>query len=519
MYKVLIVDDEPKQREGLRMFIEWELYGFSVVDTASNGEEALEKYQIHSPELVIADIRMPGMDGLQLIQRLREEDPQLHILILSGYADFEYAKIAIANRTDGYLLKPVDEDELIQYLHSIRQVMDEAKKASKWQDVSKEWTREAFIQSILSGAMDHDEFTLHEQANRLDLLWKKYQVLLVVSAQNEKNDTNELNILRRKLNTRFEECGRGYVFSHHGYVGVLLKEPLLEVEYDDVYQELQGSDGAEITIVLGDRVQELRDIPHSYTSALELIKLQFFFDRGRLLSGELLSKIRSHAAEAATGSQEKSSDSVEEHLYYAMESGNFDAVKQWIAEFGHTLIRLHLSEAEIKQRFVELLTLIYGRELKQRPELQNQCKGYCDQVADIYRVRTIGEMFKQAESLLQSIALSSGEDTGKHREVRIMLDLIHRNFRDNLKLETLSGVFNYNSAYLGKLFKNETGEYFNTYLDKVRIENAKGYLEEGLKVYQVAEKVGYTNVDYFHAKFRKYVGTSPSAYRKKAGNE
>lgn len=517
MYKVLIVDDEPKQREGLRMFIEWENYGFRVVDTASNGEEALEKYQTYSPELVIADIRMPGMDGLQLIERLREQDPQLHILILSGYADFEYAKKAMTNRADGYLLKPVDEDELIQYLYRIEQVIDEAKKASLWQNVSKEWTREAFIQSILSGSMEHDEFTLHEQADRLGLLWRKYQILLVVSPKDERSDVNEANRLRRKLGARFEECGRGYVFSHQGYVGVLLQEPLLEVEHDDVYQELQESGAAEFTVVLGERVRELGDIPLSYTSALELIKQQFFFERGRILSGELLDKLRSH--ETDIEAEEKNTSNAEEQLYYAVEVGNLDAIKQFIVEFGHTLIRRHFNEGEIKQRFVELLTLIHGRELKQRPELQSQSKGYCDRVADIYRVRTIGDMFEQVGSLLQSIAPPMNEDTGRHREVRIMLDLIHRNFRDNLKLETLSGIFNYNSAYLGKLFKNETGEYFNTYLDKVRIENAKGYLEEGLKVYQVAEKVGYTNVDYFHAKFRKYVGTSPSAYRKKAGNE
>ena len=96
-----------------------------------------------------------------------------------------------------------------------------------------------------------------------------------------------------------------------------------------------------------------------------------------------------------------------------------------------------------------------------------------------------------------------------------MIDLINRNYFENLKLETLADVFNYNSAYLGKLFKNVTGEYFNTYVDKVRIEKAKQLLDQGMKVYQVAEKVGYTNVDYFHSKFRKYVGTSPSAHRKK----
>ena len=96
-----------------------------------------------------------------------------------------------------------------------------------------------------------------------------------------------------------------------------------------------------------------------------------------------------------------------------------------------------------------------------------------------------------------------------------MIDLIHRNYHENLKLESLAEVFNYNSAYLGKMFKNQTGEYFNTYLDKVRIEKAKQLLEEGLRVYQVTERVGYTNVDYFHSKFKRYTGTAPSAYRQK----
>lgn len=93
-------------------------------------------------------------------------------------------------------------------------------------------------------------------------------------------------------------------------------------------------------------------------------------------------------------------------------------------------------------------------------------------------------------------------------------ELINRRYNENLKLETLSELFNYNSAYLGKMFKNTTGEYFNTYVDKVRIEKAKQFLAQGMKVYEVAEKVGYMNPDYFNAKFRKYVGLSPSSFRK-----
>jgi two-component system response regulator YesN len=89
------------------------------------------------------------------------------------------------------------------------------------------------------------------------------------------------------------------------------------------------------------------------------------------------------------------------------------------------------------------------------------------------------------------------------------------NYYKDLKLEVLSSLFNYNSAYLGKLFKSSTGKYFNTYLDLVRIEKAKQFLKEGLKVYQVAPKVGYNDIDYFSVKFKKYVGVSPSSYKGK----
>lgn len=104
--------------------------------------------------------------------------------------------------------------------------------------------------------------------------------------------------------------------------------------------------------------------------------------------------------------------------------------------------------------------------------------------------------------------------SGRGNEIKKITEIINRRYNENLKLETLSELFCYNSAYLGKMFKNTTGEYFNTYVDKVRIEKAKEFLTQGMKVYEVAEKVGYMNPDYFNAKFRKYVGISPTSYRK-----
>ncbi|SME90617.1 response regulator transcription factor [Paenibacillus barengoltzii] len=537
MIKVLIVDDEPKLREGLRTFIDWGAYGYEVVDTAANGNEALEKYQQYLPDLVVADIRMPGMDGLQLIEKLRTQDPNLHILILSGYADFSYAKKAMTHRADGYLLKPVDEDELKDYLWKIKLTIDEERASEQWKHVTTEWNREALIQSVLTGEDEEDSTPLCERAHEVGISGKVFQILLLAPQMEGDTDAHINALIRKTLVRQFEETGRGWVFAIHSKFGALLKEPLLSVELTGIYRELAAelADlGIRYSVAIGEKVGCMTEIRESYRTACDLVRRHFFLDQGTILTPDSLSAgtdpvagsgigavsgrgtgsdVNSGASPSMSAGPELSTDELGEQLFYAVDIGNRDAVKSLLHQLGEAYKGEGAMENEIKNRYVELLTTIFSKALKQSPELQNRSKEFSDGYSKIQKAYSILELNGQAEQLLQQIMNQLGED-GKHREVKIMLDLIHRNYSENLKLETLSGIFNYNSAYLGKLFKNTTGEYFNTYLDKVRIEKAKHYLEEGLKVYQVAEKVGYTNVDYFHSKFRKYVGTSPSAYRK-----
>ncbi|RIX52651.1 DNA-binding response regulator [Paenibacillus nanensis] len=513
MIKVLIVDDEPKQREGLRAFIDWQSYGYIVVDTASSGNEAIEKYKAYRPDLVITDIRMPGMDGLQLTGQLRAMDAKLHFLILSGYADFEYAKKAMAYKADGYLMKPVDEEELIEYLKKIKDQIDREKSSERWQHVSKEWGREAFIRSLLTGASEQND-RMEEEARELGLLWNSYQVLLLSLKQGEDEELEPavLTGLWKRLSAMFEQTGRGFVFMYQAKIGVLLKEPILSVETEDVYQDirkaLEGT-GTDFSASLGHKVCAIRDVASSYASARDLNKKHFFIGEGKLLCPDMQEKKEA----SASGDDSRSAETCKEQLYYALEVGNKETMQALLRRMGESLVAEGYGEAAIKRRFVELLTSILAKGIKDFPQLQSWSNDHSDFIADIYNARTLEAIYNKSGYFLEQM-MSQLSKGGNHHEVKMMLDIINRNFSDNLKLETLSGIFNYNSAYLGKLFKNATGEYFNTYLDKVRIEKAKALLEEGMKVYQVAEKVGYTNVDYFHTKFRKYVGTSPSAYRK-----
>ena len=125
MYKVLIVDDEPIVREGLEFIIDWQDFGFTIVDKAENGRMGLEKINALDPDLVITDVRMPGIDGIEMIRKVRKEGIKTRFIILSGYSDFTYAKDALSLNVVSYLLKPIEEAELIEELLKIKEDLKE----------------------------------------------------------------------------------------------------------------------------------------------------------------------------------------------------------------------------------------------------------------------------------------------------------------------------------------------------------------------------------------------------------
>lgn len=516
MIKVLIVDDEPKLREGLKSIVPWRELGFQIADTAANGNEALEKHKLHAPDVMVVDIRMPGMDGLQLIEAIRAVDSQVHLLILSGYADFDYAQKAISHRVDGYLLKPVDEGELAAYLVQVKESIEQEREQDAKNKEAEEGNRELLIQGLITDEEAPDERRI-QSAERLGLMWEYYQVLLIhVHGSDEASQELDI-VMKRKLVGLFEENGRGVVFSLNAYIGVLLPIRIhSQTGRKELYRELDlaaSEIGVAYTAAVGLHVHGIEQIAASYRSARELIRQRFFFE-----SGELLFQKSEWFGEDMKPCDGHMYDSVlfTDQLYYAVDVGNDHVLTTLMSSAAGAMIREQFTEEEIKGLFVEMLTGVQNKLTQHHSELQSRTKEYSDRIASIYRQRSIHDLCRHSVQFLEELIAHAGKG-GKDQEMKRIIDLIQRNYGENIKLETLASVFNYNSAYLGKMFKNTTGEYFNTYLDKVRIDKAKNFLKQGMKVYQVAEKVGYTNVDYFHSKFKKYVGTSPSNFRKEPG--
>ncbi|MGV2887041.1 response regulator transcription factor [Paenibacillus taichungensis] len=511
MYKVLLVDDEPSIREGLTTIIDWEKYGFQVIATAASGREAITRFEELEPDLTIIDIRMPGMTGLDVIEEVRQHHPGSHFLILSGYADFDYAKKAISFGVDGYLLKPVDEEEIISELERISVMLTRERETLARHAGEDTAYREHQIEALLF------EGTETMEANALGLNWSQYQVVLL--EMHAEPDLQRGSVVKRRLAEAFDQKDRGIVFSFHSGLGLLCKEPILTVQSaQSLYDELEGLLG-EWNILMyaaaGQQVDSTADIAHSYNQANSVLGGRFLFAEKRIMlwNEDEKSKISSGSIVVnEEESDEPDEAELADKLYYALDIRSSESVMRVLTEMEERLIPHHQTEQAIKTAFSQVFSLAINKLAATNQHMQSLMQEHSVLITEVYHQLTLLDLKVMAAEHLNRLIQRMGGGS-KDTVLKQMIEFIRRNPGENLKLEVLAEVFNYNSSYLGKLFKNHTGEYFNAFLDKVRMEKAKELLDEGLKVHQVAARVGYANVDYFHGKFKKYVGESPSAYK------
>ncbi|MDQ0230744.1 response regulator transcription factor [Metabacillus malikii] len=500
MYKVIIVDDEPMIRKGLQAIIPWEELGFEVVDNAKNGREGYEKYKQYKPDLMILDIKMPEMNGVTLLEKIRDEDDWIHFLILSGYAEFDYAKRAIGSRCDGYLLKPIDEDEMVAYIKEIYQKLEKKKQITELIESDKEKQQKEIVRSYIFGRemnVEHSKLAESQQ-----LTSPNYQIG-IISTGDEKTGIKVKEIIEAS------KCG--FIFEKGDYLIILFLDDFYSKHrrikpFKDLHDLIIEN---QLYAAFGDTVMELEQIQASYQGATKIYNRKFFYPKGKLLSSKelqenmLIDDIHS----------EVSIDSYVEKLYFSIDVVNAETCEKVINELFNELCQHYDTEMNVKKVVFHIYTTTINKLLLANRDLQTALNEFVTRAGDLFEKQSIpcikAYLYEQMKAILSLFDNGETDVTLKK-----LIDLIHKEYNQGLRLETLADVFNYNSAYLGKLFKSYTGEYFNTYLDKVRIENAKRLLEEGYKVYEVAEKIGYANVDYFHRKFKKYVGVSPSSFRK-----
>ncbi|HWJ76823.1 MAG TPA: response regulator transcription factor [Niallia sp.] len=477
MKKVLIVDDEPTIREGLPYIIDWQDYGYEIVGAAQNGKEGISFIQKYQPDVVITDIRMPEMDGLEMIQHAKQIGHSFYSIILSGYSEFTYAQKAIRLGTVSYLLKPIDEDELTDILQGIEE------KESEYQvDMTSLLKKKIFEGDQTSIAQDYAlanliRFTSKSVANKFQHSIKEKTTI---------------------------DC---YLLTHDDYIYALMlvKDSFL-VDIVDKEIFLLAKNENE-TILQSSWFNKNHYLNQLYTQIKELKDTTFLYSNLGVISNERIQQKQSELT--------YTNENIKEELLNDLKKGGNLPIT--LLKYRDHFSTKQMKENEIKWAVIHDFYFIINKVIENMDQLDKDSFleiGHSLQeevVASNTMEQVLDEMTKRYSLLQQKIS----EDLNRVNTIQEIIFYTKKHYREDLNLKIISEHFNYNNAYIGKKFKQETGKSYSRYLDEIRMGKAKQLLKESnLMIYEIAERTGYANLDYFYKKFKRYCGMSPNEYRK-----
>ena len=501
-YTLMIVDDEHHIRKGLASILNWKEMGFQSVLLASDGVEALEIVAKNKIDLILLDIRMPRLDGIAFLKEYRHGGGDAQCLILSGFPEFEYAQKAIKLQVDGYLLKPIDEDEL-QAL--VIKILGNLKTSKSELVIDPNILNYQFFSILKSN--NKDTIELEKIAKKLQIELVQWQVLLIKSEKSIHHAPLFAEV--KKHSTRL---GLKIITDMSNFIaGISLNTynnghntEHLKIILDTILEPL----GIRYLVALGCMVDNINDLRESYKLSSSIMDKHFLCRYSHIV-WELPNK---YYGKKIIDDFIYVRDEVSEKIHYALSIHNYTTVNTCLENCANWLLTHDFSEIEIRKEFALIVSRVGDRIVGQAQPSANSRNALVSVLANMLQTTNIYSLVDLLSRELPLLCEADGPVDARTIITRVK-EIVELNYADNLKLESLADVFKYNSAYLGKLFKSRVGVSFKTFLDEVRIRKAKEFLEEGYKVYQVAEMVGFAYVDYFHTKFKKYTGQSPSTWR------
>ena len=521
-YKVFLVEDEPVTRRGIRNNVDWESAGFEFCGEAADGEMALPLIEASQPDVIITDIKMPFLDGLQLCKIIREHMPWVKIIILSGHDEFEYAQSAIKLGAIEYLLKPVDAANLQQALREVavslnkeREELEQLKKLREDATVNLSLIRERFLLRLVMGGISSAEAVEESHKLGLDIVARRYAVLV-------------LNIDLRECTEPFDydeyqRFGKIVSDSIGGNPDILLtkkdlEELVLVIKGDSsdelqqegefitalIKQEVGEKIACDLTIERGSVQHRIGDIHYSFAEALAKVKVA---KQSRISLGP--EERIDHIELMKLGQAE-----IRDFLLFGDAQdcdAFFDDHLRAVGEAAlHSYLIKHYLFVDIILAVAQFVSDLGGDvdqvvpEIHSIDELLLDVETY-DQIREV-----IGRILSSAISLRDSQAQS--ERTVIIQRARAYVD---KNFTNpKLSLSEVAAEANFSPSHFSSVFSQEIGETFRDYLGRSRIEQAKELLRTtNLKCFEIAHQSGFGDPRHFGQVFKRKVGVSPQEFR------
>ncbi|MBC8062146.1 MAG: response regulator [Clostridiaceae bacterium] len=513
MYKVLIVDDERIIREGIANSINWNKYNFSLCGMAENGLEAYEIIKEVVPDVVITDIKMPGMDGLELISQVYEEYAEITFIILSGYGEFEFANKAMKYGVKHYLLKPCDENEIIGILEKILLEKKHKEKKDKFlSDINDNLKKvlpqvgEQFLRDFIMGGyyskLELEYFlTLFEiEESRFKLVIFKIDngVDLIEKFALKNIAYDILNPDTVYLSTILED---NIVLLMKSIDLSLLTELLVKIK--NVFNKY-----FKCNICIGvSNENGFENIQKMYLEVQECLKCEFYLGDDNIITEKNI--------EFNKTQENLSIETHNEAIAISVKTGNLESLNSQLDRFFQIIYQGKLEIEMAKTYCIEIFLIIL------RQGGHKEVSSYSKALYEIQEMNTLKQINLYVKEIANKIAKKNYENNAENYGLIIntVINCVSKNIQNyELSLTWIAKeVLFMNENYLGKLFYKHTNEKFSHYVIKVRMEKAKELIKskKDYKIYEITEQIGLEdNTQYFSQVFKKYTGYTPSEYRK-----
>lgn len=511
MQTIMIVDDERFIHLGLDKLINWKEYNIRKIGEAYDGDTALELIKKDTPDIILTDIRMPGIDGLDLISQVSKiYDYKPQWIIVSGYESFSYAKKAMNYGVKYYLLKPIDENEL----KSILKLFSEKYSKRNKRDLKAEHRLavSAIIRRLLS---DSSKKEYLEKAKEIlgDFTPSRYgQIIFQNTTDRDIETTLRKILLKLGLKGASE---RIIHIKNKQFSFIITESEVPEMELKNFAYKLQKdcskTFNQTLYISIGIHINSLEHLNKSYISSEMAINKVLFRNKEPVFIAD----------DMYEWEKKRNFDLAKEIMFFpgllkSIEQNNSEEIDKYILSIYTWIKKNDVSPSSIKL-WVNCLIMDITR-------LTVELGGKQDDYIKDFRNIVLIDPFLFSEDLFKHITkfcqysgdmIESIKKNNQDGIVSIVIQNIRDNFNCSLSLKLLGEQYSQNHVYLGQLFKKKLGISFKTYLAGIRIEEAKKLLTRtDLKVYEVAKSVGYNDCDYFSKQFIKITGQSPFSYKK-----
>ncbi|HOJ09940.1 MAG TPA: response regulator [Clostridiales bacterium] len=505
MHGILVVDDQSVVRQGLIKMIEDMQVEFGTIYEARDGEEALTVAREQKPDIILVDIMMPGLNGIQLIEKLKEEKIKTHVVIITAYSDFEFTKKAISNKVDAYILKPVIQNELFTVLMSIK---EDIEKDIKYLKVAKDKEHQ-YYQMMLYKYLIGDDVLINvdrifKNIYKAQCINPYYKIAIIYFSR---EITEEYFQVKQIIDKEIRKYGYAFVsfgIAYNKLIYILNIQDSNNTNCDCIIKSCLDLVDTSVSCGISGILEGLHSLKELYHQAdiaqkesmFKGIKVYNFADIRN--NEQLLIKINEL-------------DQILEYLSKGMK----DELNNMINLVFSKVSTEGFSVSDIQITLFSLINYLYLHLKDDYPGIYDidSLKENMDNCINTFRTKVL---IKEIVDGMYNYVQEYRKKNSSNYAIQYIKNYVKSNFYKDVSLAKVSNELSMNYYYISDLFKKETGMSFSDYVIDIRLEKAKKLLlETGIKIYEIAEKSGFYDSKHFCRTFKKLYNLTPSEYREK----